>query len=265
MSEFVKKTMVGYKPISGGHSDPECTHVILTLQEYDQLLREKSVAEQKERAARDQAAIDVAAADQRASQAAYKADQEAQGRVEAIRAELEAERAENVHQRELNAGLLRINRERANADRKLKPKKERSGYIVLNSEEKEISFKAGNKRLRKARLWETTIQSPYSVQLPEAVVRKQIEEDMFPDGVMWPVCLIGITGRFKGSYEGFLEEKERDPENPFYDGNVVITRLQRLKRKFRTKYWEVAFVHTKPLGDVPEDLLPFEKEPVQGT
>ena len=239
--------------------------MILTLQEYDQLLREKSMAEQEARAARDQAAIDVAAADQRASQEAYRAAQEAQGKVEAIRAELDAERAENAHQRELNAGLLRINRERANADRKLKPKKERCGYVVLNSEEKEISFKVGSKRLRKARLWETTIQSPYSVKLSEAVVRKQIEEDLFPDGVMWPVCRIGITGRFRGSYEGFLEEKERDPENPFYDGNVVITRLQRLKRKFRSKYWEVAFVHTKPLGDVPEDLLPFDKEPVQGT
>lgn len=265
MSEFVKKTMVGYKTVPGGHSDSECTHVILTLQEYDQLLREKSMAEQEARAARDQAAIDVAAADQRASQEAYRAAQEAQGKVEAIQAELDAERAENAHQRELNAGLLRINRERANADRKLKPKKERCGYVVLNSEEKEISFKVGSKRLRKARLWETTIQSPYSVKLSEAVVRKQIEEDLFPDGVMWPVCRIGITGRFRGSYEGFLEEKERDPENPFYDGNVVITRLQRLKRKFRSKYWEVAFVHTKPLGDVPEDLLPFDKEPVQGT
>lgn len=265
MSEFVKKTMVGYKPVPGGYSDSECTHVILTLQEYDQILREKSMAEQKERAARDQAAIDVAAANQRASQEAYRASQEAQGRVEAIRVELEAERAENAHQRELNAGLLRINRERANADRKLKPKKDRCGYVVLNSEEKEISFKAGSKRLRKARLWETTIQSPYSVKLSEAVVRKQIEEDLFPDNVVWPVCRIGITGKFKGSYEGFLEEKELDSEDPFYEGNVVITRLQRLKRKFRSKYWEVAFVHTKPLGDVPEDLLPFDKEPVQGT
>ena len=63
MSEFVKKNMVGYKPLPGGHSDSECTHVILTLQEYDQLLREKSMAEQEARAARDQAAREVAAAD----------------------------------------------------------------------------------------------------------------------------------------------------------------------------------------------------------
>ena len=73
MSEFVKKNMVGYKPLPGGHSDSECTHVILTLQEYDQLLREKSMAEQEARAARDQAAREVAAADRRASQEAYRA------------------------------------------------------------------------------------------------------------------------------------------------------------------------------------------------
>ena len=47
MSEFVKKTMIGYKELDGGHSDPECTHVILTLKEYDGLLREISQAEQK--------------------------------------------------------------------------------------------------------------------------------------------------------------------------------------------------------------------------
>lgn len=265
MSEFVKKTMMGYKEVADGASDPECTHVILTRQEYDQFLREKSMAEQEARAARDKAAREVAAANQRASQEAYKAAQDAQGKVEAIRAELEAERAESAHQRELNAGLLRISRERANADRKLKPKKERCGYVVLNSEEKEISFKAGSKRLRKAKLWETTIQSPYSVKLSEAVVRKQIEDDLFPKNGDWLVARIGITGRFNDSYERFLEEKEQHPEDSFYDDNVVIARQQRLKRKFRTKYWEVAFVHTKPLGDVPEDLLPFEKEPVQGT
>ena len=104
--------------------------------------------------------------------------------------------------------MLRINRERANADRKLKAeKKSGAAMSVLNSEEKEISFKAGSKRLRKARLWETTIQSPYSVKLSEAVVREQIERDLFPDNVVWPICRIGITGRFEGSYEGFLEEK----------------------------------------------------------
>lgn len=135
----------------------------------------------------------------------------------------------------------------------------------INSEEKETGFRAGSKRLHKVMLWETTIQTPYSVQMAEAVVRKQIEEDLFPAGKKAMIVgRIGITGKFNGSYEKFLEGKEQNPENSFYDGNVVIARQQRLKRRFRMEYWEVAIVHTKPLGDVPEDLLPFEKKPVQG-
>ena len=31
MSEFVRKSALGYKPVPGGYSDPELTHVILVL------------------------------------------------------------------------------------------------------------------------------------------------------------------------------------------------------------------------------------------
>ena len=38
MAEFAKETAIGgYKPVEGGSSDSECTHVILTLDEYDGL------------------------------------------------------------------------------------------------------------------------------------------------------------------------------------------------------------------------------------
>ena len=264
MSEFVKRTMMGYKEVPGGHSDPECTHVILTLKEYDQILQEKRKAEMDATIAKSNADKAVAKAESDAAYMAQQTRQEAQEKVAAIQAELEQERAENAHQRALNAYLLRVSRERANADRNLKPKKERCGYVVVNSEEKEIGFKTGDKRLHKVMLWETTIQSPYSVQMTEEVVRKQITDDLFPSGEVWIVGRIGITGKFNGSYEKFLEWKRKNPEDSFYDGNVVITRQQRLKRRFRLEYWEVAIVHTKPLGDVPEDLLPFEKKPVQG-
>lgn len=264
MSEFVKRTMMGYKEVPGGHSDPECTHVILTLKEYDQILQEKRKAEMDATIAKSNADKAVAKAESDAAYMAQQTRQEAQEKVAAIQAELEQERAENAHQRALNANLLRVSRERANADRNLKPKKERCGYVVVNSEEKEIGFKTGDKRLHKVMLWETTIQSPYSVQMTEEVVRKQITDDLFPSGEVWIVGRIGITGKFNGSYEKFLEWKRKNPEDSFYDGNVVITRQQRLKRRFRLEYWEVAIVHTKPLGDVPEDLLPFEKKPVQG-
>ena len=37
MGEFVKKTLMGYKEVPDGQSDPECTHVILTETEYAKL------------------------------------------------------------------------------------------------------------------------------------------------------------------------------------------------------------------------------------
>ena len=254
MSEFVKKTMVGYKTVPGGHSDSECTHVILTLQEYDQLLREKSMAEQEARAARDQAAIDVAAADQRASQAAYKADQEAQGRVEAIRAELEAERAESAYQRELNANLLRISRERANADRKLKPKKEHTGYLVMISGEKELRYKDGNRNLKKALLWETVIQSPYSIEFTEKQARRQIMEELLrkDDESRSLLSQIGIEGLYNKSYGSLLYDRAycQEPER----FNIMLK--PKFRANFRAGYWEVVFYHTKPLGSVPKELRP---------
>ena len=45
MSEFVKKTVVGYREVQGNHEDPECTHVILTQKEYSKLLQKISIAE----------------------------------------------------------------------------------------------------------------------------------------------------------------------------------------------------------------------------
>lgn len=54
---------------------------------------------------------------------AQKAAEEARQMVADMESALTAEKAESAHQRALKANLLRISRERANADRKLKPKK----------------------------------------------------------------------------------------------------------------------------------------------
>ena len=202
MGEFVKKTMMGYKEVPGGHSDPECTHVILTEAEYAKLLRQLSDAEQKARITKSEADKEIREANREADRKAQEAALKANQAIEEWRAALEAERAESAHQRHLNANLLRIAKERANADRGLKPKKERPGYVVVHSEEKEYSFRDGRKRLYKVKLWETIIQSPYSVEFAESVVRKQIEDEMFPEGKEWLIAKIGITGKYNGRRYG---------------------------------------------------------------
>lgn len=51
MSEFVKKSVVGYKQVPGGQHDPGCSHVILTLEEYESLCQERDWAKKEQQAA----------------------------------------------------------------------------------------------------------------------------------------------------------------------------------------------------------------------
>ena len=145
MAEFVKRTMMGYKEVSGGASDPECTHVILTGKEYTQQLQKISVAEQEARNTKYDVDRKIRQVRSDAQSRVSAAETEADQRVKALEQELATARKEAEYQRGLNANLLRISKERANADRKLKPKKEHTGYVVTSSEEKEYRYRDGKK------------------------------------------------------------------------------------------------------------------------
>lgn len=252
MSEFVKKTALGYRASPGGYSDPECSHVILTKNEYDQILWEKAQAEQEKR----NTAYEAERAVKRAQDAALirirKAEEEARRSVEDIERELVTEKAESDYQRRLNANLLRISKERSNADRKLKPKKDHTGYVVVSSAEKESRYKDGNRHWRAVTLWETALQSPYSVDFTEEQARKQMMEELFQkdeDG-NWPIQKIGITGNYSSGYSEMIGDKEWRESHLQY--NVMLDR--HLRANFRSGYWEIVFMHTKPLSIIPKDM-----------
>ena len=252
MSEFVKKVAFGgYKPVPGGYSDPELSHVILTKAEYDGLLDQIQAA-QKE------TAVAVRQADQREksilNQANAKIQQiqsEADKSVGELQKELSAERAEREYQQSLNANLLRISKERANASRKLKPKKEHSGYVVISSTEKDHSYKYGANR-KTARLWETVLQTPFSIDFTEEQARKEMAE-LFQDDESggWPVEKIGITGVYLDGYGEMIRDKDA---TEWLHRNVMVER--KLRANFRAGYWELVFLHTKALGIVPAEMRP---------
>ncbi len=251
MARFVKEGAFGYKDVPGGQFDQECTHVILKLKEYDKLLQEKARAEQETRNTKYDAerAIDKAKRD--ASYTAQKAAEEARQTVADMEEALAAEKAESAHQRALNANLLRIAKERANADRKLKPKKEHTGYVVVVSEVREYRYRSGRK-WKKVKLRETILQSHYTVDFSETEVETQIERELFPEDDVWMVSRIGITGRYGGTYEEMIEDSSVDEE--FLKRNILLMGQQRLRANFRSGYWEVICLHTKPLDVVPRDM-----------
>ena len=225
MTQFVRKTLLGgFAEVPGGQNDPECSHVLMDREEYDRMLRYISEKEWAVTQARNEGDNALAMANRSAREALAQAEKEAGERLQALRQELEAEKDESAYQRALNANLLRINRERANAERGLRPKKTRPGYIVLYSEEKDYPYRDGRK-LIKVKMWETTLQSPYPTGLAETAARRQLEEDLFSEENEWLSAAIGITGR----------------------------------------YLEVSLLHTKPLGDIPEELLPERKKTTRET
>jgi hypothetical protein len=250
MSEFVKKTLMGYKEIAGGHSDPECTHVIMTLNEYNKMVDESVRLRCENQKIQTEAFSCIDRVQQEADRRAQKAENDAQAMIVAKENELAAERAENAHQRRLNENLLRISRERANAERKLRPKKEHTGYVVVLSSEKEYKYKDGRWDWKTDILWETVLQSPYSVDFAEEQARVQIQELFYANnGELGLIERIGINEICNEKYEDMIEDREWQDWQRY---NILLS--WKLRANYKAGYWEAVLTHTKPLGIVPTDM-----------
>lgn len=251
MSEFVRKATIGYKVVPGGHGDPALTHVILTKEEYEDLLAE--IQKEKKKAAK--AALDakkrVQEVTDQSNMELQKIQETTEQTIGELREEVAAEREEKEYQQRLNANLLRISKERANASRKLQPKKEHSGYVVISSMEKDHSYKYGSNR-RTVRLWETVLQTPFSIDFTEEQARTETEKLFQKDETgMWPIGKIGINGQYLDGYGEMI--RDRDAAE-WKECNVIVEK--KLRANFRAGYWEQIVLHTKPLGVVPAEMRP---------
>ena len=79
-------------------------------------------------------------------------------------------------EKDLNKNLIRISKERANADRKLRPKKNHSGYVLLCSQQKVRKIRQGRELIDDF-YWEARIQTPYSVELTAKNTEEIIKAD----------------------------------------------------------------------------------------
>lgn len=247
MSEFVRKSALGYKPVSGGHSDPELTHVILTKAEYDNLRDQIQAARKETTVALDK----VAQVERQAASKIQQIKTEAGLQLEDLQRKLDEEALKTKYQKGLNTNLLRISKERANAARKLKPKKEHSGYVVISSAEKSHSYKKGANR-GTVMLWETVLQTPFSVDFTEEQARTETE-DLFQkdESGAWPIGKIGINGQYLAGYGEMIRDRNSTEWAKY---NVMVNK--KLRANFRAGYWELILLHTKPLDVVPAEMRP---------
>lgn len=240
--------MGGYKTLDT--LDGECTHVIQTRQEYEMLLNQRDRVQREKEEAERAATREITRVKQEAAHEADRAAQMAQAQIDDLLQQVERKTAEIADQRALNANLLRILRERANADRGLRPKKVHTGYVVVMSSEKEIRYKTGRNKLLTAKVWETVLQSPYSVDFTESQARQLIEEDLLArkNGLLADV---GITMICSGSsYENLIETENWKEIKAAH--NTLFSR--QLRANYRVGYWEYIIQHTKPLGIIPADM-----------
>ncbi len=235
-------------------ADQECSHVIQTKQEYETLLNQCNRAKREKEETERAAAREISRVKQEAAHEADRAAQRAQAQIDDL-LQVERKTAEIADQRALNANLLRISRERANADRGLRPKKVHTGYVVVTSSEKEIRYRGGRNKLLTAKVWETVLQSPYSVDFTESQARQLIEENLLTEknGLLADV---GITLICHGNGYETLTEVENWKEIKILH-NALFSR--QLRANYRVGYWEYIIQHTKPLGIVPIEMRAVAK------
>ena len=229
--------------------------MIQTKQEYETLLNQCNRAKREKEETERAAAREISRVKQEAAHEADRAAQRAQAQIDDLLQQVERKTAEIADQRALNANLLRISRERANADRGLRPKKVHTGYVVVTSSEKEIRYRGGRNKLLTAKVWETVLQSPYSVDFTESQARQLIEENLLTEknGLLADV---GITLICHGNGYETLTEVENWKEikilhNALFSGQ--------LRANYRVGYWEYIIQHTKPLGIVPIEMRAVAK------
>ena len=242
MAADAKKSATGYKLIDR-YSD--ATNVILSKEEYEQMRQEKRSLEwqiQSERMKLTEQLQKVKDDARTQTGAANALVENCEREIQNMQAQLTEAQDRIVLFEELNRSLLRISKERANAERELRPKKEHTGYVPLSSTEKNRYSEKG----KSVTLWETILQTPYSVKLIAAEVKLLTENEE-------TACIlekIGITGDRSDDYR--KKGLDKVLEGLASTENVILTRS--LRANFRAGYWEVLVQHTKPLGIVPKEM-----------
>lgn len=149
--------------------------------------------------------------------------------------------------RRQNENLMRINKENANAKRGLRPKKEHTGYVVMTSRQRDYRWSKisnGKKIFHEAVIWETTIQTPFTVETDAQTVNIETQRQLFKyegegNGL---IVRIGITHMEWGPFEKIN----------YTDKNTAFKIS--FQADYKTGFWEAIIQHTLPLGPVPMEM-----------
>lgn len=158
--------------------------------------------------------------------------------IRGLEAELDDLNNEVEIAQDLNTNLKRICRERANADRGLKPKKQHNGYVALATSSYLERYRTSDREMKEFLAFRTVIQTPYSVKF----TMKSVEDMLYDDGYIcfkrffgdgWSSIPMGTNANSKS------QKLENQEKNYIFRWN--------LKASLQKTFWEIEVCHTKPL------------------
>lgn len=228
--ERVVKTITGYHKESDKKS---ATHVILGIDEYDNLQMELyNFKKEKE--------IIIKKANNEIRQCIAQKDEhvkdivgQARKRIESLQNDFKKANNEITRVNGLNANLKRICKERANAKRGIKPKKEHHGYLIIDRQQYSyiLNFK-DKKKNRSFPCWKVRVQSPYDSSIPYEIVQKEINNDL--------IKLYGFLLNINHVYSnGTLENLRFDEFNNLWQNNKNFIFKTLYKSNMKSGFWEV--------------------------
>lgn len=230
MKKVYQGMMGAYKLEDEKH---EGTHALLTLEDYNDLKSQISSLK-SQLADEKQAHADDVEEEQRQAKAtcdSYKKqclDKISEWKQYAETCNVKQEQAER-----LNINLKRICKENANAKRGIKPKKERSGFIVTATAEIFERVKV-KKNMKEHRAYKSIVETPYNELMP---LTDELKEGAWDDG---------LNELFDSSW--------KDTDSPDYLSAIDDERKDKnfiYKQNWRTNkngFWEIECYHTKPMN-----------------
>ena len=257
--------MMGYSVWKEGDQKHQPTHKILTNEEYTALIEtiEKKNAEIQAEKERHQKELDDTV------NQAREYIGEIESNVEIRENEIFLMNTRLDEMKTLRDNVLRINRERVNAARKLVPKKSHSGYVLVQYGETSVSTVIQNPENKKerervtTRVYKTTLETPYKVSLPiaaldpEVLQADKLEEKykiMFPRENYDPVTYFQ-----KGKdYFVYINHDHWNIDDAF---NMELRAKNYVFRRDwqtgKNGYWELVLWHTLPMDiDDNGELVP---------
>jgi len=244
--------MGGYAVLKDGDEKHKASHIVLTIDEYNTLIREKKSLKSQLDEEKTAHTNDVNEINRKAVAYKKKVEEDAQAVKNTAEKRVAAAEAETERQTNLNKNLLRITRERANAKRGLQPKRSHSGYR-FSGKIMQTKAIAGHDKKTGAiytDVWTATLETPYDGTIPIHQIQDRIFSDLMgTEGILEKLYVKYFTYKdnnsviWKGSYSEAIDGADTN-KNYLFDYKFMINPKSRL--------WEVQITTTKSIRALAE-------------